>query len=96
MTTIVENAWKIQKRIESRMLRLKKRLPNSDTLYWRQNDFTLYLSLFVLFFGCATVIIIFGYSPILERCVTDWWVLPCGIGMVFLFLFIICKKVDDE
>jgi len=49
-----------------------------------------------LFFGVATIIMIITYSPGLRRCITDWWVLPMGIGFIFLFLFIICKKVDSE
>jgi len=50
----------------------------------------------ILFFGVATIIMIITYSPGLERCITDWWILLMGIGYVFLFLFIICKKVDRD
>lgn len=95
MITIVENAWKIQNKIEKRLQKLKKRLPNSDTLYWRHNDFTMYLSGMVFFFGLGTVIMIVTYNPFISRCVNDWYILPFGIGEVFLLLFIICKKVDE-
>jgi len=50
----------------------------------------------VLFFGAAYIIIIITYNPYLERCVSDWWIMPVGIAEVFLFLFIICKKVERD
>lgn len=69
---------------------------NNTFLYWRHGDFTLFFFLFILFFGIAIVIMFFTYNPRLEypRCVTDWWVLPTGLGFMFLFLFVICKKVE--
>jgi len=70
-------------------------LLNDNTLYWRHGDFTVYLFGTILFFGVAVVIMIVSYSPYLGRCVTDYWLLPVGIGEVFLFLFAICKKVDE-
>ena len=85
----------MQKRIENRLQELKKALPN-NTLYWGVNDFTVFLFGVVLFFGCSIVIMFFSYSPYLRMCVTDWWILPLGLGFVFLFLFIICKKVDGD
>jgi len=44
--------------------------------------------MFILFFGIG-IIIVFYLS-------NDWWMLPVGIGEVFLFLFIICKKIDSN
>ena len=95
MITIVENAWKIQRRIEKRLLSWKKHLSN-NTLFWRQNDLTIYFLMTVLFFSAAYIIMIITYSPALRNCVTDYWLVPVGIGEVFLFLFTICKKVDNE
>ena len=66
----------------------KNCLPNSDTLFWRGGDFILYLLGFISFFGIA-ILIIFYFN-------TDWWILAVGLGYVFLFLFIICKKVEEE
>lgn len=65
---------------------MKNRLPNNNTLYWRQNDFTVFFLMFILFLGIA-IVIIFNYN-------TDWWMLSIGLSYVFLFLFIICKKVE--
>ena len=88
MITIVEKAWKMQNRIEQRLLRIKNRFPNEDTLCWRRGDLTLFLSGLCLFFGLG-IFIIFNFN-------TDWWLVPCGISEVFLFLFVICKKVEGE
>jgi len=88
MITIVENAWKIQNKVESRLKKIKNQLPNKDTLQWRSGDFTVYLFCFVVSFG-VSIFIIFNY-------ITDWWILPTGLGFVFLFLFFICKKVGIE
>ena len=71
-------------------------LPNSDTLFWRSNDFTVFFLMFILFFSIAFIIMIYTYSPFLEKCITDYWVMPMGIGFVFLFLFVVCKKVGIE
>lgn len=76
------------------MQKFVKRLPNSDTLCWRQNDLAIFFLMIIIFFSVAYLIIIYTYSPVLERCVTDWWILLMGIGYVCLFLFIICKKVE--
>ena len=95
MTTIVENAWKLQKRIEQKMQSWKKRLPNNDTLCWRHGDFSVYFLGMVLLFGGAVVIMMWSYDFEVGVCVTDWWVVPFGIGEVFLFLFAICKKVEN-
>ena len=70
------------------MQRLKYRLPNNNTLCWRHNDFGVFLFSFVCFFGIG-IVVIFNFN-------TEWWLLPVGIGEVFLFLFIICKKVDNN
>jgi len=75
------------------MQKLKVRLPNNN-LYWKKNDFTIFFIMFILFFGCGIALMIFSYSPIVEKCVTDWWILPFGISEVFLFLFVICKKIE--
>ena len=71
-------------------------LPDGNTLFWRDNDLSIFLLMMVLFFSIAYFIMIYTYSPLLERCVTDWWLMPLGIGFVFLFLFTICKKVDTD
>ena len=74
----------------------KNRLSNNNNymIYWRRGDFTLFLLGFIFFFGVGAVMVFVTYNPILRNCVTDWWVLPMGIGFVFLFLFVICKKVE--
>ena len=95
MITIVEKAWKIQKRIEQQIKDWKNCLP-SNTLYWRHGDFSVFLFGTVLFFGVAVAIMIISYNPIQGRCITDYWLVPIGIGEVFLFLFFICKKVDGD
>jgi len=78
------------------MLKWRNRLLNNNTLFWRQNDLTVFLLMFIVFFSIAFIIMIYTYSPYLEKCITDYWVMPMGIGFVFLFLFIICKKVGIE
>jgi len=47
--------------------------------------------MFTLFFGVGIGIFfinVYYYN-------NDWWILPFGISEVFLFLFMICKKVDE-
>ena len=52
----------------------------------------------ILFFSMSIAIMFFTFDTSLEkpRCTSDWWVMPMGIGFVFLFLFVICKKVDKD
>jgi len=50
----------------------------------------------MVFFGVGTIMVIVTYNPMIRSCSNDWWILPCGIGFVFLLLFVICKKVDDD
>ena len=78
------------------MQKFVSRLSNNNTLYWRHNDFSVFFLMMILFFSIAIIIMFFTYSPLLGMCVTDWWILAAGLGYVFLFLFVICKKVDKE
>ncbi|GAG45779.1 unnamed protein product [marine sediment metagenome] len=90
--TFIEAGWKLQKRIEKRLQMLKLCLPDNDTLFWRRKDFALFFLSFTLFFGMGVGIFfinVYYYS-------NDWWLVPVGISEVFLFLFIICEKVDRD
>ena len=95
MIIMLENAWKKQRQIEKKMLSWKKHLSN-NTLFWRENDLTIFFLMTILFFSAAYIIMIITYNPYLERCITGYWLLPVGIGEVFLFLFVICKKDGIE
>lgn len=97
MTTILEKAWKKQKQIELQLQNWKNCLP-SNTLYWRYNDFTVFFFGTILFFGTSILIMFLSYNYNSKKpsCSTDWWVLPMGIGFVFLILLIVCKKVEDD
>ena len=88
MITIVEKAWKIQNRIEKRLPKLKNKTPIEDILYWRHGDYTLFFLMTNIFLGIGIIVIFFID--------TDYWLLPVGISEVFLFLFLICKKVEGE
>ena len=69
------------------MLKWRNRLLNNNTLFWRQNDLTVFLLMFIVFFSIAFIIMIYTYSPYLEKCITDYWVMPMGIGFVIVIPF---------
>jgi len=90
---IIKNGWALQKRFDNRLLKIKQAVNQElNRYYFNRCDALFFFTVSFICFAIGSIILFINfYSGFLS----DWWLLPMGIGFISFMLFNSCKMVGD-
>lgn len=92
MFTFIKKAWRIQNELEDRGFHLKNMVLDECKRYsFKKTDQILFFAIFLFCYFTGTYILF--HVEIYKSFLTDYWILPFGIGTVSLFFFCVSQNV---